>query len=241
MTPDLVTPAAYNSAATNGWTSSDEIDLIAPAFVAALGQLEDVPRGRLADAGKYQYRFADLADVLATSRPTLAAHGLAVFQVPVTDHDSVVVRTTLLHTSGQWLRFDPLRLPAGGTAQNVGSAITYARRYSLLASLGLATEDDDGADAGTPEAELLPQATVEQFRKNVRRDGLDAGDVAAIVLAATSGRTDDVEAVWSTELDVLRATYAEWIADDQSAAAPDAPAVDAAADADDEDTKSNGG
>ena len=56
--------------------------------------------------------------------------------------------TTLFHESGQWISFPPLHIePAGRTPQNVGSAISYARRYSILSICNIATEDDDGRAA----------------------------------------------------------------------------------------------
>jgi len=135
------------------WHSSPEIGNIAPAVVKALGELSDVPKGREAKiptktGASYGYRYADLADALSMVRPILAKHGLVVMQnASNPDPDSVAIMTMLLHTSGEWMMFSPLVLPNGRTAQETGSAITYGRRYSLLAVLGLAAEDDDGASA----------------------------------------------------------------------------------------------
>ena len=121
------------------------------ALVAALGELSEVPKGQTASAGTYQYTFADLASVLTYVRPILAGHGLAVTQ-PVTALDgNVVVETVILHTSGESLAFGKLSMPRGQTPQQTGAAITYARRYSLLSTLGLATVDDDGAAASKYE------------------------------------------------------------------------------------------
>lgn len=135
------------------WTSSPEIQNVSASLVKALGELSDVPKGREAKiptktGASYGYRYADLADALSMVRPILAKHDLAVSQTASNpDHDTVAITTTLFHASGQWITFDPLLLPNGRTAQETGSAITYGRRYSLLAVLGLAAEDDDGASA----------------------------------------------------------------------------------------------
>jgi hypothetical protein len=135
------------------WNSSPDIANSAPAVVRALGELSDVPKGREAKiptktGASYGYRYADLADALSMVRPILAKHGLVVMQnASNPDPDSVAIMTMLLHTSGEWMMFSPLVLPHGRTAQETGSAITYGRRYSLLAVLGLAAEDDDGASA----------------------------------------------------------------------------------------------
>ena len=146
--PDL------DSAPAISWIASEPCDAIIPAFVEALWEMDDVVKRNKVEAGPMRYTYADLSDVLAEARPKLKEHGLALVQVPTVEHG---VSTTLLHKSGQWMIFAPLRItPAGGTPQHVGSAITYARRYSALAVLGLATEDDDGRAAS-----ISPAATVE--------------------------------------------------------------------------------
>jgi hypothetical protein len=61
----------------------------------------------------------------------------------------VLIFTTILHESGQFITLAPLRMAAGTTPQATGSAITYGRRYALLAALGLAAEDDDGQSAAS--------------------------------------------------------------------------------------------
>jgi hypothetical protein len=125
----------------------------ATAFVAAQRAMTDITKGRTATVemkegkGKYSYSYADLADVLSDSRPVLTANGLAISQAVVTNGRDVEVWTTILHVSGQYRTDGPLAFNGGSNPQQAGSAITYARRYAALASLGLASEDDDGAKA----------------------------------------------------------------------------------------------
>lgn len=129
---------------------------LAAALVAALGELSDIARTRTADAGSYSYRFAGLSDVHAVVRPVLAAHGLAarplVETIPSGNGFTVEVRTQIVHTSGATDTSPAIRLVVNSTdAQRVGSAITYARRYSLTSTLGIAgDDDDDGHHATTP-------------------------------------------------------------------------------------------
>lgn len=135
------------------FTKSESITSLAPALVAALGEMTDVKKGRKAKVptkagGSYEYSYADLADTIQSVRPVLAKHGLAVVQNASTANpDYVLISTTLVHASGEWMTFEPLAMPAGRSAQESGSAISYGRRYHLLAALGLAAEDDDGASA----------------------------------------------------------------------------------------------
>ena len=136
------------------WVASEASDAIIPAFVEVLGEMDDVVKRNEVAAGPMRYTYADLGDVLAEARPKLKAHGLALVQVPTIEFG---VSTTLFHKSGQWIKFAPLKIqPAGGTPQHVGSAITYARRYSILAVLGLATEDDDGRAAAVHPTAAAP-------------------------------------------------------------------------------------
>jgi len=124
------------------------------ALVKFLSELKNPERTATArvptkSGGGYSYTYAELPDILNEARQTAAAHGLAIIQDVRSENGSVGVRTILVHTSGERMESDWLYLPAGDTAQTAGSGITYARRYSLTAFLGIAGEDDDdGAAAG---------------------------------------------------------------------------------------------
>ena len=98
----------------------------------------------------FNSKYAPLADILNLIRPLLSKHGLSVIQMPGGDGESVSVTTLLLHESGEWIETDPLILRAEKvTAQGAGSAITYGRRYSLSAVLGISSEDDDDGNFAT--------------------------------------------------------------------------------------------
>lgn len=123
-------------------------------LVAALGAMDELPRGKTAhvksDKGNYSYNYADLGSVLGHVRPILAAHRLAVVQPVESAGGQLHVATVLVHASGERFLSPPLTIQQPPKPQDLGSAITYLRRYSLLAALGLATEDDDGAAASAP-------------------------------------------------------------------------------------------
>jgi hypothetical protein len=128
--------------------SSDQIDALAASLVKALGEMHDLPKTQTANVGKFNYSYATLADALQLARPIFAKHDLALTQTVATLNNEIAVYTTVIHSSGQFVTPFPLTMPVGKTAQETGSAATYGRRYSLMAVLGLATEDDDGASAG---------------------------------------------------------------------------------------------
>lgn len=92
----------------------------------------------------FKSKYADLASIYAASRPFLTKQGLSVVQLPeITADDRVNLMTQLSHSSGQWVRsWYPVR-PVKNDPQSLGSAITYARRYSYSSVIGIAAGDDD--------------------------------------------------------------------------------------------------
>lgn len=127
------------------------------AYVAALAALQNPRKNQTAATGKFSYQYADLATVLDLVRPVFAAHGLAISQ-DVQSHDGVLtVLTYVMHTSGEVLTFGPITGRAGADWQALGSAVTYCRRYSLMAACGLAAEDEDDDGTATKGAYTSPQ------------------------------------------------------------------------------------
>lgn len=133
--------------------STESTAELAAALAAASAEM-----GHAALDGKnphFRSKFATLKSVIDATRPPLAKHGISIVQGAAAADGTVTVTTRLLHTSGQWIE-EALTLPVGGklTPQSVGSAITYARRYSLAALCGVAAEeDDDGHHASREPAQ----------------------------------------------------------------------------------------
>lgn len=98
---------------------------------------------------RVHYNYADLSDVIECIRKALAENELSVVHRLEYAESGYGMRTELWHSSGEMLStWYPLPDPQGIKAQEFGSAITYARRYSLSALIGIASEeDDDGAEA----------------------------------------------------------------------------------------------
>lgn len=128
------------------------------SLVSALAQIQAtmpvVRKGETAEVptksgGKYSYTYADLADVARTVYPILGDVGLAFIAMPTFREDGKYVLVgELAHESGD-SRKGEFMLPDRGTAQEVGSAISYGRRYLLGCLTGIVTgdQDDDGAAA----------------------------------------------------------------------------------------------
>lgn len=92
----------------------------------------------------FRSKYADLSACVEAVIDGLHSAGFALTQPTEINHDGIVVRTCLLHESGGFLMLGELFMPASkNDPQGFGSALTYARRYSLLSAMGLAPEDDD--------------------------------------------------------------------------------------------------
>jgi len=119
------------------------------ALAAALSKAQASITGAVKDSANpyFKSRYADLASCWDACRKQLAANNLAVIQTTEWNPNGVMLMTTLVHESGQWIRGElPIRAK-DDSPQAQGSAITYARRYALAAIVGLAQIDDDAEAA----------------------------------------------------------------------------------------------
>lgn len=95
----------------------------------------------------FKSRYADLSSIWDSIRKPLAENELSVIQTTTIRHQTLLLITTLAHSSGEWIRAEYPINPIKNDPQGIGSAITYARRYALAAITGASTEDDDGESA----------------------------------------------------------------------------------------------
>lgn len=105
------------------------------------------------DKGNYSYDYADLTDITDAVLPLLVKQGLTWSAAPEVTEHGFVLRFRLAHVAGYSEGGTyPLPDPARTTAQGIGSAITYGRRYALCAMTGLAPggDDDEGRKASAP-------------------------------------------------------------------------------------------
>lgn len=124
---------------------SENINELAAALAAAQAHITGAAKDSVNP--HFKSRYADLASVWDACRAPLTEHGLSVVQTTHAADNGVLLITTLLHTSGQWIAGE---LPIGADWKNpqaVGSWLTYARRYALAALVGIAPDDDDGEAA----------------------------------------------------------------------------------------------
>lgn len=116
---------------------------IASALVKA--QQEFGPALKTSSNPHFKSKYADLAACIEAVIDALNANGIAMIQQTHEDTTGVTVETVFLHESGEQITSGKLHVPASKQdPQGYGSALTYARRYSLMAACGIAPEDDDG-------------------------------------------------------------------------------------------------
>lgn len=148
------------------------------AFAAALAEfqaeLPHVGKGQTADTGSYTYDYADLTGITEAAFPKLAEHGLSFVTKPTVREDGrFVLHYALKHKGGHEEAGD-YPLPANGSPQQIGSAITYGRRYCLCAVTGIAPggDDDDGrgaADTRIAQPQEPERTTDFMWLEDIRR------------------------------------------------------------------------
>lgn len=154
---------------------SESITKLAAAIVAASAEFKNPPKDSVNP--HYKSRFADLATVIDTVKPTLTKHKLAVMQFPAEVAGQPAMATMLIHESGEWIRSAIPLCPAKTDPQGIGSASTYARRYGLQAVLGITAENDDDGHQGSQPANQAAKPQQQQGQPansgDVRPDGKD--------------------------------------------------------------------
>jgi hypothetical protein len=128
---------------------------IAKAMVAIQKELKDPTRNRTVkiptkSGAEFSYQYADLDQILDIARPVLNKHGVSIFQSPRDAEGDVCIDTVLLHEGGD-RETSTIRLKvADNDPKTYGSTFTYARRYAIMAMLGMVAEDDtDTSEIGS--------------------------------------------------------------------------------------------
>jgi len=150
-------------------SSSESIGTIAAALAKAQAELTNPEKSLVATIrshfpreGDRTFRYASLSSGLDIVRKSLGRHEIATIQTTAIDKDAGLLRltTVLAHSSGEWIssEWPVCQITDNASAQRMGAALTYARRYALFTLVGIAGEDDlDAPDLGAapkPAAEL---------------------------------------------------------------------------------------
>ena len=190
------------------------------ALAAALSKAQSAITGALKDSANpfFKSKYADLASCWDACRKQLAANNLAVIQTIYVHWESgqTMLATTLVHSSGEWIRSDLPVLAKDLSPQAQGSGITYARRYALAAIVGLAQIDDDAeaaqgrpftndprGDLGKKVDQTKRDQFVQQFRGAFELDA-EEKDIALAVMAVHEALNPDHD-LYIAVADVLTA------------------------------------
>jgi hypothetical protein len=178
---------------------SETIAELAKALAAAQGEMGHATK----DVSNtfFKSKYADLPAVIDAARPALAKNGLAVVQVTEFDEQgNVGLMTQLMHSSGQWVRgWYPIR-PVKNDPQGIGSALTYARRYSYqgMAGIASAADDDDGnaASGNAPGASNKPEVSDwTQKKPSARARNAEWTRIRDELIGC--GSLDELKMIWS--------------------------------------------
>lgn len=175
--------------------TSESINEIAVALAKAQGAIEGAVKGK--ENPHFRSKYADLGAVWEACREHLAKNQIAVIQSVTHGGDAEMVSfmvTRLVHGSGQWIEDGgvPLIL-SKNDMQGLGSALTYSRRYGLMAMVGIAPEDDDGnaAVSSKPHSEVISKPNGWDKFKDSLADAAPEG-------------TDALKKVWASARPELR-------------------------------------
>lgn len=126
--------------------TSENIAHIAVALSVFQSQVEQ-PK-KTADNPYFKSKYVTLEAVIAAVKQGIAETGLSYLQIPQSQEGAIGIKTVLLHEKGEFIEFDTFVLPLEkNSAQSAGGALTYARRYSLAAAFGIASDTDtDGME-----------------------------------------------------------------------------------------------
>jgi len=144
----------------------------------------------------FKSRYADLSACVEAVIDALNDNGIALIQRNIETESGVCVETVFIHESGESLSSGPLHVPAAKQdPQGYGSALTYARRYSLMAACGIAPEDDDGNAATSAKNAQRPAQRPDPAQEVI--NGVKSGDAggAAAYLAGLSESA--MNAIWA--------------------------------------------
>lgn len=135
---------------------SEHINELATALAKCQGEMEPAIKDSINP--HFKNKFATLYSIWEACRKPLSKNGLSVVQTMDFINDKLCLTTKLLHSSGQWMGSVTPVIYAKNDAQGIGSALSYFKRYSLSALLGICTadEDDDGNAAMPNEKQEKP-------------------------------------------------------------------------------------
>lgn len=146
--------------------TSENVDNITSAILAVAKEIK--PLVKDADNPFFQSKYADVNQTIDNLRDVLLQHGLWFMQFPTSTENSAGVLTRVIHESGEFIEHDFVLPLAKRDPQAAGSALTYARRYALVAIFGLRAVDDDAQSAMPVLCSDEDQAIINKLIKDTK-------------------------------------------------------------------------
>lgn len=153
---------------------SESVKNIATAMSRVQSQLKPIEKNVSNPITKSKY--TPLDKIVEYLLPIISAEGLSFTQFPVADGSKVGVETLLMHTSGEWIEFEPFMMEIAENkrmtgAQEAGSIVTYAKRYSISAIFGLVSDEDKDGNGSKPNEPM----TIEKAKSFIMPFGKHKG------------------------------------------------------------------
>jgi len=161
-------------------SQSEIINELAAALSKAQGEMQAAIKDKVNPFFKSSY--ADLGSVWDAARPVLSKYGLCIMQTTemTADGSKIVMVTTLAHTSGQWMKsYLPLN-PSKNDSQGVGAALTYLRRYSLSAIVGVVCDEDDDGETAVGRGRQSQNSNQQQATQEKPLERIGKAEVVAL-------------------------------------------------------------
>lgn len=161
------------------------------------------------NGGSYSFDYTDLNGIFEAVREVYKEHGIAIVQNSYTEVTPngllACVETMFLHSSGEWVKSYPIKFVAAQSMQDFGGQITYMKRYSLSAMLGIATEKDDDANGASGNTYEHAKRSNGGQRSQVATPK-DAKEAGAIVLSFGKHKGKSLSQLWREDLQ-----YVMWL------------------------------
>lgn len=144
------------------FSTSDTTEKLDAALAKAQGEI--VTAKKDAENPHFRSKYADLTAIWNAIRPALSKHGIAVTQWPIHSEDGRLHIITRLALSGEWIKAEFSIPVTKQDAQGYGSAVTYGKRFSLAAAIGVVAEVDDDGEAAVGRANGTEKPTYPKAR-----------------------------------------------------------------------------
>lgn len=147
--------------------TSQTIAKIANALVNIQSKLESPKNSKDVKYGNTTFSYVELPVLVNSLRKTLSDHGVVLLQAPFNNDGNIGIETMLIHESGEFIKSTLFSKASTSKPHDIGSLITYYRRYAILSMLSLGQEDDDGQIANEAAKELEKPKTQPKVEQKV--------------------------------------------------------------------------